>query len=185
MHRTAGLIGALTLLALAAPRAGAQEFVPPDRGNRPAPATPPAQTTTPAETGIRLGIFGFSTRGGMQVNRGSQGVIGSSVDVVEFGSPAVRLRPSVEMGFGNSIHSIGVNAEMIYRFQPDQAPAIPYLGLGVGYYDDSTSTKVWPTVVMGFELNFSRTMNWLVEYHALDGLRRSRFLVGLSTRGPN
>ncbi|MFI5208793.1 MAG: hypothetical protein ACHQX4_12360, partial [Gemmatimonadales bacterium] len=148
------------------------------------PAAQPA-TTAATESGIRLGIFGFSTRGGMQVNRGSQGVIGSTVDVIEFGSPAVRLRPSVEMGFGNADHSVGFNAEMIYRFQPDQAPAIPYLGLGVGYYDDTTATKVWPTVVMGFELNLSRNMNWLLEYHALDGLRRSRFLVGLSTRGSN
>ena len=180
MHRTAGLIGGLTLLALAAPRAGAQEFVPPDRSGRPA-----AQSAAPAEPGIRLGIFGFSTRGGMQVNKGTQGVIGSTVDVIEFGTPAVRLRPSFEMGFGGSEHSLGFNAEMIYRFQPDQAPAIPYLGLGIGYYDDTSSTRVWPTVVMGFELTYNHTMNWLVEYHALDGLRRSRFLVGLSTRGPN
>jgi hypothetical protein len=178
MHRTAGLIGGLTLLALAAGRAGAQEFVPPDRGNRPAPA---AQSAA-AEPGIRVGIFGFSTRAGMQINMGSQGVIGSTVDVVEFGTPAVRLRPSFEMGFGSSVHSLGINAEVIYRFQPDQAPAIPYLGLGIGYYDDTTTTRVWPTVVMGFELTFSRNINWLIEYHALDGLRRSRFLVGLSTR---
>jgi hypothetical protein len=180
MHRMAGLIGALTLLALAAPRAGAQEFVPPDRSGRPA-----AQATAPAESGIRFGIFGFSTRAGVQVNQGSQGVIGSTVDVMEFGSPAVRLRPSFEMGFGSSVHSLAFNAEMIYRFQPDPAPAIPYLGLGVGYYDDGSSTQVWPTVVLGFELNFSRNINWLIEYHALDGLRRSRFLVGLSTRGIN
>lgn len=181
MHRTAGLIGALTLLALAAPRAGAQEFVPPDRSGRPATAAQPQASTEP---GIRLGIFGFSTRAGMQVNKGSQGVIGSTVDVVEFGTPAVRLRPSFEMGFGSS-YSLGVNAEMIYRFQPDQAPAIPYLGLGIGYYNDTTATRVWPTVVMGFELSFSHNINWLIEYHALDGLRRSRFLVGLTTRGPN
>jgi hypothetical protein len=25
-------------------------------------------------------------------------------------------------------------------------------------------------------------MNWLLEYHALDGLQQSRFLVGLATR---
>ena len=42
---------------------------------------------------------------------------------------------------------------------------------------------MWPTVAMGFELPFSRHMNWLIEYHALDALRRSRFLVGLATRG--
>lgn len=182
MHRTAGLLGALSLLVLTAPRARAQEFVPPDRSGRPANAP---QSSAAADQSIRLGIFGFSTRAGMQVNKGSQGVIGSTVDVVEFGTPAVRLRPSFETGFGSSSYSLGINAEMIYRFQPDQAPAIPYLGLGIGYYNDTTSTKVWPTVVMGFELSFSRSINWLVEYHALDGLRRSRFLIGLTTRGPN
>jgi hypothetical protein len=181
MHRTAGLIGALALLAFAAPRAGAQEFVPPDRSGHPAPT----QSSAASETGIRIGLFGFSTRAGMQVNKGSQGVVGSTLDIVEFGTPAVRLRPSLETGFGSPDHSLGFNLEMVYRFQPDPAPAIPYLGLGLGYYDDNTTTRVWPTVVMGFELNFSRNMNWLIEYHALDGLRRSRFLVGLATRGPN
>ncbi|MFI5279258.1 MAG: hypothetical protein ACHQU1_02090, partial [Gemmatimonadales bacterium] len=128
----AGLIGGLTLLALAAARARAQEFVPPDRSGRPAPATQAAAATG---DGIRLGIFGFSTRAGMQVNKGSQGVIGSSLDIVEFGTPAVRLRPNLEMGFGSPDHSLAFNTEVIYRFQPDQAPAIPYLGLGIGYYD--------------------------------------------------
>ena len=89
------------------------------------------------------------------------------------------------MGFSGSERSLAVNVEVVYRFQPDQAPAIPYVGLGLGYYDDTTATRVWPTVVMGFELTFSRNVNWLIEYHALDGLRRSRFLIGLSTRGTN
>jgi hypothetical protein len=184
MHRAAGLIGALTLLALAAPRAGAQEFVPPDRSGRPAPANAPPQSAA-AGTGIHVGLFGFSTRGGFQVNKRGQGVVGSTLDLVELGTPLVRLRPSIEMGFANSNHSLGVNVEIVYRFQSDQAPAIPYLGLGLGYYDDSTSSRVRPTGVMGFELSLSRNMNWLIEYHVIDGFGRSRFLVGLSTRGSN
>ena len=182
MHRAAGLIGGLTLVALAAAGARAQEFVPPDRTGRPAQSN---TQTSSAGSGLRIGIFGFTSRVGMQVNRGTQGVVGSTVDVAELGAPTVRLRPGVEMGFGNPDHSVGINAEVVYRFQPDQAPAIPYVGLGIGYFDDTTSTRVWPTVVMGFELNFSRSINWLIEYHALDGLRRSRFMIGLSTRGPN
>ena len=171
MHRAAGLIGGLILIASAV-SARAQEFVPPDRAGRPAPppanppANPPAAVSqAPASTGssFRAGIFGFTTRGGMQVSRGSQAVIGSTVDVLQLGAPAVRLRPSFEMGFGSSEKSVGVNTEVIYRFQPDPAPAIPYLGLGLGYHDDSTGTGVWPTVVMGFELNFNRSMNWLIE----------------------
>ncbi len=187
MHPAAGLFGALTLLALAAPRAGAQEFVPPDRAGRPATASPqaPAQSSTATGTGIRLGLFGFSTRGGFQVNKGGQGVVGSALDLVELGTPLVRLRPGVEMGFSSSNHSLGVSVEIIYRFQSDQAPAIPYLGLGLGYYDDTTSSRVRPTGVMGFELALSRSVNWLIEYHAIDGFGRSRFLLGLSSRGSN
>jgi hypothetical protein len=122
-------------------------------------------------------------RDGMQVKGGGRGVNGSRIDVGELVMPLVRIRPSIEMGFGSSTKSVGVNVEAVYRFQPDEAPAIPYLGLGLGYYDDSSTTRVWPTVVMGFELAFRHNINWLVEYHALDGLSRSRFFVGLATRG--
>jgi hypothetical protein len=181
MLRALRLTGAFPLLAVAVLPLAAQDFVPPDRGGRPTTAAgAPAQS---AESGLKIGVFGFSTRGGMQVNRGGQGVIGSTIDVVQLGTPLVRIRPSIEMGFGSSTKSVGVNVEAVYRFQPDQAPAIPYLGLGLGYYDDSSTTRVWPTVVMGFELAFRHNVNWLVEYHALDGLSRSRFFVGLATRG--
>ena len=161
----------------------AQEFVPPDR--RPAP---PSQTPAQApagQSGFVMDVLGFSTRGGFQVNKGGQFLLGSTIDIAQLGTPQVRLRPSFEVGFGNSTTSIGLNAEVVYRFQPDAAPAIPYLGLGWGYYDDHTTRRGWATVAMGFELPFKRNMNWLIEYHALDALKRSRFFVGLATRGTN
>ena len=160
----------------------AQEFVPPDR--RPAPPSQaPAQQTAAPQSGFFVDVLGFSTRGGAQVNKGGQFVVGSTIDIAQLGSPQVRLRPSLETGFGSASTSVGVNVEVMYRFQPDAAPAIPYLGIGFGYYDDNTIKKGWPTVTMGFELPFKRTMNWLIEYHALDTLKRSRFFVGLATRG--
>jgi hypothetical protein len=161
-------------LTLAAGAATAQEFVPPDQ----------AQTRSPgaAGSGIRFGVLGFSTRGGGQVNKDGQGILGSTVDVMQLGSPQVRLRPSFEAGFGRSRKSLHIALEVLYRFQPDGAPAIPYLGAGVGYYDNGTTDFVWPTLAMGFELPFTRTINWLIEYHALDRLGRSRFFVGLATR---
>ena len=74
--------------------------------------------------------------------------------------------------------------EIIYRFQPDNAPAIPYLGIGIGHMSNCHScTTVWPTIALGFELQLRPSFNWLIEYHALDRLGRHRFLVGLSTRG--
>ena len=184
---TRALTGAACLAAtllLAVPRLDAQEFVPPDR--RPGqPTTPPAPAPaerTSTSDGLRLDLLAFSTRGGVQVNKDQQFVLGSTLDVVQLYTPQARVRGSFEVGFGRPATSLAVNAEVLYRLQPDNAPAIPYVGLGVGYYDDSAVKKMWPTVTMGFELKFRRSMNWLLEYHALDGLRRSRFLVGLATR---
>ena len=169
------------VIAATAPLA-AQEFVPPDR--RPAPAPPsPGQSSAAGSSGFLVDVLGFSTRGGFQVNKGGQFLLGSTIDIAQLGTPQVRLRPSFEVGFGSSSTSIGLNAEVVYRFQPDSAVAIPYLGLGWGYYDDHATKRGWATVAMGFELPFKRNMNWLLEYHALDALKRSRFFVGLATRG--
>jgi len=163
----------LAVLVLAASPAAAQEFQPPGGG---APSD--------GGGGVRLGILAFSTRGGGQVDHGGQGVLGSTVDFAQLGSPQVRLRTSFEMGFGRTAgKSLHAALEVMYRFQPDDAPTVPYVGAGLGYYDDGTTTRVWPNLVMGFELPFRPTFNWLVEYHALDRLGRHRFLVGFATRG--
>ena len=179
LERIASL--ALALVLTAAPLR-AQEFVPPDRRPGATPTTP-AQAEPAGESGFIVDILGFSTRGGAQINKGAQVILGSTIDIMQLGAPQVRLRPSFEVGFGQSRTSMALNLEVVYRFMDYSASAIPYLGLGWGYYDDNTTKRGWPTVAMGFELEFQRNMNWLVEYHALDGLRRSRFLVGLATRG--
>lgn len=167
---TAALLATVTAAA-----AGAQEFQPPGGGQ-----------SAGDPMGIRFGILGFSTRAGAQVNEGTQGVLGSTVDVAQLYSPQVRLRPSFEVGFGRDAKSLHLALEVIYRFQPDDAPAVPYLGAGLGYYDPGiggAGTKLWPNLVMGFELPYRSTFNWVVEYHALDRLGTHRFLVGLATRG--
>lgn len=178
-----GAAGLAATLLLAVRCLEAQEFVPPDRRpGQPAPAPASAPAEGAASDGLRFDLLAFSTRGGAQVNKDQQFVLGSTVDVVQLWTPQARVRGSFEVGFGRPTTSLAVNAEILYRLQPDNAPAIPYVGLGVGYYDDSAVKKLWPTVAMGFELKFRRSMNWLLEYHALDGLRRSRFLIGLATR---
>jgi hypothetical protein len=166
------------VFALLASSAAAQEFQPPGGGVAPG-----------AGGGMRFGVLGFSTRGGGQVDHGGQGVLGSTVDIAQLGSPQVRLRPSFEVGFGKRGKSLHTALEVIYRFQPDEAPSVPYVGVGLGYYDSGTDSiagrirRIWPNLVMGFELPFRPTFNWLVEYHALDRLGRHRFLIGLATRG--
>jgi hypothetical protein len=179
----------LLALSTAVHAASAQDFRPPDPrrpadSTRPPAAAPPqAQATAPpaAESnGFHFGIQGFSTRAGAQVTQEGQAIIGTTVDIARLGSPRVRLRPSAEVGFGRPERSLGASLEVVFRFQPETADAIPYVGAGVGYEDDGSVERVWPTFVLGFELPFQRHMRWLVEYHGLDGLRRSRFLVGLA-----
>jgi len=169
----------LFLACAAASVAGAQDFRPPDPARRPAPdSTGPAEAAE--SNALVAGILGFSTRAGAQVTQDGQAVLGSTLDLVQLWSPRVRLRPSAEVGFGRPEKSLGANVEVVFRFQPESAPAIPYVGAGVGYYDDGSIERVWPTFVLGFELPYRGTVRWLFEYHALDGLRRSRFLVGLA-----
>jgi len=179
--RWCALLGCLTIIPAAA---AAQEFQPPGGGSS---SSSSSGTSSGTANGVQFGILGFSTRAGAQVNHGAQAIVGSTIDVAQLWSPQVRLRPSFEVGFGKAGKSLHAALEVIYRFQPDNATAIPYVGAGVGYYDagaDSTAggTQVWPTLVMGFELPFKPTFNWLIEYHALDRLGRHRFLIGLASR---
>jgi hypothetical protein len=161
-------------LACAAPRVSAQEFIPPQRGG----------SSSAGGNGFQVDLFSFSTRAGVDVGFPAQWVVGSTLDVAELGSPQVRLRPSFEVSSDGEKIQLHWAGEVIYRFQPDDAPAIPYVGLGIGHMSRcSGCTTFWPTVVMGFELRFRSSFNWLIEYHALDRLGRHRFLIGLATRG--
>ena len=118
------------------------------------------------------------------MSRPAQWVVGTTVDIAEMWSPRVRLRPSLEVSSDGNVTRLHWSGEVIYRFQPDNAPAIPYVGLGVGHMTHCIGcTDLWPTVVMGFELRFRPAFNWLIEYHALDRLGRHRFLIGLSAHG--
>jgi len=173
MPRSARLALILAGLAGAAAPAAAQEFQPPE-----------SHAASGGGSGMKVDLLGFSSRVGIDVTHGGAVVLGSAVDIAELGSPRVRLRPSFEYSGTGSVTSLHLATEIIYRFQPDRAPAIPYLGLGAGYYAPSAgSDKLWLNVVMGFELAFRPSFNWLIEYHSLDRLRRHRFLIGLSTRG--
>ena len=178
MPRCACLAFVVVLPLCAAAPVAAQDFVPPSSGGG------------SASNGLRVDLIGFSTRVGADVTGGGSLVLGSAFDVAELWSPQVRLRPSFEFSAAGSARSLHVAAEVVYRFQPDRAAVIPYAGIGVGYFvQDSSSEsnarqrRVWLNLVMGFELAFRPSFNWLLEYHALDRLGRHRFLVGLSTRG--
>jgi len=175
MHAATRLILLALPLGLAAPPAAAQEFHPPSGGS-----------TAPSSVGgLAVDIYSFSVRGGVDVSRSAQWVLGTALDIAELWSPRVRFRPSLEIASdASTIITLHWAGEITYRFQPDNAPAIPYVGVGIGHMGNCRGcTTIWPTIALGFELQLRPSFNWLIEYHALDRLGRHRFLVGLATRG--
>lgn len=135
--------------------------------------------------GLRLDLIAVSERVGIDPTGTAQWVWGATVDLLELFSPQVRFRPSFEVSFDRRRLGLHWAGEIVYRFQGDSAPAAPYVGLGVGRYEQQQCDRcpeVWPTVVMGFEVRFRPGFNWLLEYHGLDRLGRHRFLAGVATR---
>ena len=165
-------------LALAAPmRGAAQEFKPP--------------RVSGASSGTHLGLFGFGVRGGIDLKNRGQVVVGTALDLGDLFSSRVRLRPSGEIGVFNGGNSYVGSLEALYRFTDDDQVAIPYIGTGLSLAGhehcgaDPGCPGVWVNLVFGFELHYKSTFNWLLEYHAMDALRRHRVYIGLTTRRGN
>jgi len=169
---------AIALLAVFPPALVAQQFSPP-----PGAAAP--------TTGTRLGLFGFGVRGGVDVSHGGQMVLGTTLDVGDLFTPRVRIRPSAEIGVFNGGNTYIGSLEALWRFTDDNQVAIPYVGAGVslaGHQDcgaDPSCPAVWVNLVLGFELHYKSSFNWLLEYHGMDALRQHRFYIGLTTRRGN
>src|SRR3989442_7977631 len=105
-------------------------------------------------------------------------------------SPRLRVRPSGEIGFFNGRNSYVGSLEALYRFGDEQV-ARPYMGAGfslAGHQScgaDPDCPDVWANLVVGFELHYRSTFNWLLEYHGMGGFRHNRLYVGLTTRRGN
>lgn len=161
------------VIVLAAP-AAAQEFVPPEESG--------------AAHGLRVGLFGFATRVGVDFAGGNQAIVSVALDAADVFTDRVRLRPSFEIGLGDSLNSYVGNLEFLYRFTPDTEIAVPYVGFGLAVWSRQRCAAVadcpdvWAQFALGFELRFRGPMNWLLEYHGEDWLRRHRFFIGLTTR---
>jgi hypothetical protein len=168
------------LLLLVLPRAArAQEF------------QPPKEQASAQTGGVHLGLFGFGTRLGVDPSGRKQALLGTTLDVGDLFTDRVRLRPSVEVGLGDSVTTYVVNLELLYRFTADSEVAVPYVAFGPALYSQERCAtavdcpQVWAQFALGFELRFRGHMNWLLEYHGEDALRRHRFFIGLTTRrGP-
>ena len=168
----------LALLAgvFVAPRAAAQDFVPPKNAKH---------------GGTRIGLFGFGVRGGVDFRRSGQLVLGTTLDIGDLFSNRLRLRPSAEVGLFNGANTYVGNFEVLWRFTTDEEVATPYIGGGLavagrdGCGTDPGCPGLWLNAVFGFELHYRSTFNWLVEYHGMDAMRRHRLYVGLTTRRGN
>lgn len=167
---------AMVLIAFLVPGLplGAQAFNPPSVG--------------PHASGTRIGLFGFGLRAGLDISGDGQAILGGALDLGSLGIDQLRLRPSVEIGILNGANTYAGNFELVYRFAPDKQPIIPYTGAGValaGHAEcgsDSDCPDVWVNVVLGVEVRFRSTFNWLIEYHGMDAFQRNRLYLGFTTR---
>ena len=154
----------------------AQEFTPPGGGDQ----------TDKRRT--RFGLYGFSTRLGWELEGDNHAILSVGLDLGHLGSERFRFRPSAEIGFAGTVDTYVVNTELIYRFTPDTEVAVPYVGVGLALQGQdncrivSDCPAVWLQFALGFELQTRGNLNWMVEYHGEDALRRHRLFFGLTTR---
>jgi len=166
----------LPLLPLLRQPVRAQQFVPPQ------------EQAGAATSGLRLGVFGFGSRAGVDFAGRNQLIVSPTLDVADLWTPRLRLRPSAEIGLGDTVTTYVVNVELMYRFTADSEIAVPYVGFGGAVMSQERCAgavdcpRVWAQFALGFELRFREHINWLLEYHGEDGLRRHRFFIGLVTR---
>jgi hypothetical protein len=155
----------------------AQEFIPPKDS-----------TVDTTASKLRLGVFGFGLRMGADFSGRKQAVLSPTLDGGDVFSDRVRIRPSAEVGMGDTATTYVMNLELMYRFTPDKEVAVPYVTFGGAVYSQERCAaqpdcpRVWAQFGLGFELKFREHINWLLEYHGENGLRRHRFFIGLTTR---
>src|SRR2546422_881368 len=166
-----------TLLAMlvAATPLGAQEFHPP-------------AVRRSSDQGTRLGLFGFGVRSGVDLSGNTQLVLAVTLDAGNLASSRLRLRPSGEIGVFNGDNTYIGSFEALYRFTSDDQAATPYAGGGLSIAgharcgNDPDCPALWVNAVVGVEIHYRSTFNWLLEYHVMDAFGHNRLYAGLTTR---
>jgi len=176
------LVRAIVVLAAAVELAptgvDAQDFTPPDE----------EEQVAAGKGGLNVGLYGFSMRMGLDIEGDAEPLASFALDLGDVLTDRIRLRPSAEIGFGNAVDTYVVNAEVIFRLADDTEAAVPYVGGGFGVAGQDNCgpapdcPKAWVQFALGFEIRIRESLNWLLEYHAEDGLQRHRLFLGLSTR---
>ncbi|HUK20902.1 MAG TPA: hypothetical protein VLV45_05015 [Gemmatimonadales bacterium] len=141
--------------------------------------------------GTRFGLFGFGMRAGADMNQGGQFVLSATLDIGDLFTRRLRMRPSGDIGVGNGANSYSGSFELLYRLTDDERSLSPYVGGGLALAGhaqcgtDSGCPSLWFNTVLGLEIRFRSTFNWVLEYHAMDAFQRNRLYLGLTTRRGN
>ena len=99
-------------------------------------------------------------------------VVGGQLELSEF-APNWSFDPSIELGFGDDLMVIALNADVFYHFHLKDSDWGPYLGggLGVGFYSwdapvgvrDDSETEIGLNVVGGFNIPAGAAQHWFAE----------------------
>jgi opacity protein-like surface antigen len=117
-----------------------------------------------------VGFRGWGPRVGMAVDP-DQVYFGGHIDFGYF-AEHFRLQPNVELGLGNDLTVLAINAETAYRFSSDWGRWSPYLGGGLGLISvsddnaglrDETETNLGASVLGGIEKNLSSGDRFFLE----------------------
>jgi hypothetical protein len=150
---------------------------------------PPVQNE--GRGGTRIGLLGFGMRAGADFSGNGAAVLGVTLDAGNLFVDRFRLRPTAEIGILHGPNTYVGSFEGLYRLSSDRQRATPYVGAGLavaghaGCGTDAGCPGVWINVVLGIEVRYRSTFNWLLEYRALDLFRRNRVYLGLTTRRGN
>ena len=120
--------------------------------------------------GSDIGFRGWGPRLGLTFNP-DQVHVGAHMDFGNF-ARHVRFQPNVEVGFGDNLTLVTLNADAAYRFSENWDVWTPYLGGGVGmnfasYGDDGlgddTSSDLGASVLGGIEKGLSNGDRFFLE----------------------
>lgn len=117
-----------------------------------------------------IGFRGWGPRVGLTINP-DQVHVGAHLDFGNF-ARHVRFQPNVEVGFGDDLTLVTLNADAAYRFSERWDVWTPYLGGGIGLnfasagdngLNDDTSTDLGASVLGGIDKGLSNGDRFFVE----------------------
>jgi hypothetical protein len=132
-----------------------------------------------------VGFRGWGPRVGLSLDP-DQFLFGAHLDFGTF-ARHVRFQPNLEMGFGDNVRLITVNADAAYRFSSQWDVWTPYLGGGIGAnnmrFDNGVNadsgTEMGVKLLGGIEKGLSNGDRFFIETgFSLNDVPDAKFVVG-------